>query len=93
MNNCKNLKPTPIGCIPEFPFLDASFDSITNWEVMQKLGQKTNEIIAFINDVLEKKLIEYIDQRFNDIMINSMYDSDTETLILYITHDENEGGE
>ena len=89
MNN-KNLKPIKFGCITEFPFLDYTFDSITEWEILQKLGGKTNEIIRFINNILEEKLNEYIDKRFNDIMLDSMYDAKTETLVLYLTH-ESEG--
>ena len=89
MNN-KNLKPIKFGCIEEFPFLDYTFDSITDWEILQKLGCKANEIIRFINNILEEKLDEYIDKRFNDIMLDSMYEAETETLVLYLTH-ESEG--
>ena len=89
MNN-KNIKPIKFGCITEFPFLDYTFDSITDWEILQKLGCKTNEIIRFINNILEEKLDVYIDKRFNDIMLDSMYDAETETLILYLTHTESE---
>ena len=80
MNN-KNLKPIKFGCITEFPFLDYTFDSITEWEILQKLGGKTNEIIRFINNILEEELNEYIDKRFNDIMLDSMYEAETETLV------------
>lgn len=89
MNN-KNLKPMKFGCITEFPFLDYTFDSITEWEILQKLGCKTNEIIIFINSVLEQKLNEYIEKKFNDIMLDSMYEAETETLILYLKHTESE---
>ena len=89
MNN-KNLKPIKFGCITEFPFLDYTFDSITDWEILQKLGCKTNEIIRFINNILEEKLDEYIDKKFNDIMLDSMYEAETETLILYIQRKDGE---
>lgn len=89
MNN-KNLEPIKFDCITEFPFLDYTFDSITDWKILQKLGCKTNEIIRFINNILEEKLDEYIDKRFNDIMLDSMYEAETETLVLYLTH-ESEG--
>lgn len=89
MNN-KNLKPIKFGCITEFPFLDYTFDSITEWEILQKLGGKTNEIIRFINNILEEELNEYIDKRFNDIMLDSMYEAETETLVLYLTHESEE---
>jgi hypothetical protein len=90
MNNNKNLKPIHLGVIQEFPFVDATFDDITYIQILSKLGNKTNEVIRFINNVLEDKLVEYIDKRFNDIMLDSMYESETETLVLYLTH-ESEG--
>jgi hypothetical protein len=81
----KNIKPLPpLQVIQEFPFLDESFDAVTDWEVMQKLGEKTNEIIKFINTILEEKISEYINSKFNQMMINSMYEPETETLILYL---------
>lgn len=83
------LKPINVGCITEFPFLDTTFDAVTEWEVLQKLGEKTNEVIHFVNDVIEDKLVEYIDRRFNDILLESMYDAETETLILYVSHGNN----
>lgn len=83
-----NIKPVHVGCLTEFPFLDTTFDAVTEWEVLQKLGQKTNDIIHFVNDLLDEKINEYIDQRFNDMMVDAMYDSETETLTLFLTHTE-----
>lgn len=83
----KNIKPIHLGCIQEFPFVDATFDDITYLQVLSKLSEKTNEVIRFVNDILENKLVEYIDQRFNDIMLDSMYDAENETLVLYLTHE------
>ncbi len=82
---CDKLKPIPpIPLLQNFPFLDYDFDATTDWAVMQELGKKTNEIICFINNILEEKLNEYIEKKFNDIMLSSMYDEETETLILYL---------
>lgn len=58
--------------------------SLTYEEQLIQIGEKTEEIINFINDVLEQKLNEYINARFNDMIINSMYDASTETLLLYL---------
>ena len=33
-------------------------------------------------DVMTERLQKLIDQRFNDLMINAIYNSDTETIIL-----------
>ena len=87
---CDKLKPIlPIPLLQNFPFLDYDFDATTNWAVMQELGKKLNETICFINNVLEQKISDYIDKRFNDIMLNAMYDSETETLVLFLEHKEN----
>lgn len=83
-----DIRPIHIGCLTEFPFLDTTFDAVNEWQVLQKLGEKTNDIIHFINDLLDEKISEYIDERFNDIMVDAMYDAETETLTLYITHTE-----
>lgn len=83
-NNSKYLKPLCIGANPNFPFIEETFDSITNWETIEKIGNKTNEIIAFINTILEQKLSEYINAKFNDMVIDSMYEAQTETLVLYL---------
>lgn len=96
-----DIRPIHIGVLTEFPFIDETFDSVTEWQILQKLGGKTNEIsgktneiIRFINSVLEQKLNEYIneyiEEKFNDMMIDSMYDAETETLILYLNHTESE---
>lgn len=87
MNDIKKVK---VGCLAEFPFLDYTFDSNTEWQILQKLGEKINEVVTFINDILDKEINEYIEQRFNDMMIDSMYEAETETLILYLTHTESE---
>ena len=59
-------------------------ESMSYLEDICHLKYKVNEIIEFIDDVLEQKISEYINIKFNDIMINSMYEASTETLILYL---------
>ena len=90
MENLQELKPvgklTPfahfcctIGNLPTSYMI-----SLTYEEQLIQIGEKMEEVITFINDVLEQKLNEYINARFNDMIINSMYDPETETLILYL---------
>lgn len=70
-----------------YKVIPLAFDeSLSYLEDIASLRHKLNEIITFVNDVIEDKLTEYIDERFNDIMLNSMYDAETETLILYVDH-------
>jgi hypothetical protein len=88
MNN-KNIRPVPMGCLTDFPVLDETFDSMTTYEMIQKLAGKVNEVIHFTNDLLEDKLNEYINQKFNDMIINTMYIPETETLVLYLDQQEN----
>ena len=65
-------------------------ESMSYLEDICHLKYKVNEIIGFIDDVLEEKINDYINTKFNEMMINSMYDAQTETLILYL---DNSGGE
>lgn len=64
-------------------------ESMSYLEQIAYLKHKTNEIITFIDDVLEEKINDYINAKFNDMIINTMYIADTETLVLYL--DERSG--
>lgn len=89
MNDLNKLnlhkKPLTIGALPSSYLASLTYEEQLLW-----LSKKTDEIIAFINDILEQKISEYIEEKFNDIMLDSMYESETETLVLYLTH-ESEG--
>lgn len=76
--------PLTIGALPTSYSISLSYE-----EQLLLFGKKIDEIIAFINDILEQKINEYINQMFNDIMLDSMYEEETETLILYLKHSEN----
>lgn len=70
-----------------YKVIPLAFDeSMSYLEDIASLRHKLNEVITFVNDVIEEKITDYIDERFNDIMLNSMYDAETETLILYVDH-------
>lgn len=61
------------------PTLPSVFsDEFTNAEMMGKMFDKINEIVEEINNQLEN----YIDANFNNIMINAIYDPESETIIL-----------
>lgn len=89
MNDLNKLnlhkKPLTIGALPSSYLASLTYEEQLLW-----LSKKTDEIISFINDILEQKISEYIEEKFNDIMLDSMYESETETLVLYLTH-ESEG--
>lgn len=85
MTNINKVKPLPpLQCIQNFPFVDESVNAINNWQILQKYGAKIDEIINFINTTLDKSINEYIDARFNNMIINTMYEAETETLVLYL---------
>lgn len=73
------LFPCTIGHLPSSYMISLSYE-----EQLLCIGKKTDEIIDFINTILEQKISDYINAKFNDMMINSMYEADTETLILYL---------
>lgn len=82
------LRPTTIN--NNFPFLDETFDEMTEWGQIQKIQEKLNECINIINNVIDEKINDYIDKRFNDIMLDAMYIQETETLVMYLARAESE---
>lgn len=84
VNTCKT--PITIGCLPT-----AFLESMSYWEGLNLLVNKVNELINYANNQLTEQLEEYIDARFNDIMLDTMYDAETETLIMYISREANNG--
>lgn len=89
MNDLNKLnlhkKPLTIGALPSSYLASLTYEEQLLW-----LSKKTDEIITFINDILEQKISEYINEKFNDIMLDSMYEAETETLVLYLTQEEEE---
>ena len=81
-----NNKLNPVGCInASIGALPTSYlTSLSYEQQLIYLCRKMDEIINFINNKIDEQLKEYIDQRFNEIMIDTMYDSENETLIFYI---------
>ena len=82
------ILPINLNCLTNFPFIDETFDSITLYEMLQKLGCKLNEVIKFIDTTLEQELNEYINAKFNQMMLDTMYEEETETLIFYLKNNE-----
>lgn len=57
-------------------------DSLSYYEQVCKLTNKINELVNFVNGEISTTIQNYLDQHFNDIMINAIYDESTETIIL-----------
>lgn len=47
--NFKNLCPFKWFVLQNFPFIEADFDAITNWQLFCKLGEEMNKIIEKVN--------------------------------------------
>lgn len=59
-------------------------ESMSYYEQICKLTAKMNELISFANNELTEALKEYINQEFNNMMLDTMYDAETETLTLFL---------
>ena len=71
-------------CVLEnFPILEDDFDALTDYELFSKMTAYTKELRDFILNDLDSAITKYIEDNFNNIMINAMYDSENEKLILY----------
>mgnify|MGYP004654628549 CR=1 FL=1 len=88
MDKIKNVRP----CYTQKVIPLAFDESLSYYENVCNLVAKMNEIIDFANNELSDKLNTYIDSRFNDIMIDTMYEGETETLIMYINKGGNVNG-
>lgn len=80
-NNIPQIK-RPCVTIGELP--SSYLQSMSYEEQLIMLFRKVEEIISWANNQLSHEIKNYIEQNFNDMMINSMYESETETLILYL---------
>ena len=79
---CKNT------VLRNFPILEDDFDALTDYELFSKMVAYVKSLDDFIKNKLDDELKKYIDERFNDILLDTMYDSETETLIMYINRGE-----
>ena len=59
-------------------------ESMSYYEQICKLTAKMNELISFANNELTDRLKEYINEEFNNMMLDTMYDAETETLTLFL---------
>lgn len=57
-------------------------DSMSYYEAVSRLVYTVNTLIQIINGGIDTNLKEYIDQRFDNLMIDAIYDEKTETIIL-----------
>lgn len=80
-----NIKPlTPANVCNINPFIENNLDSLTQYQLLMKFSEKLNELISVFNDTVDTNIKDYINNQFNNIMLNTMYDSETETLTMFL---------
>ena len=57
-------------------------DSLSYYETLCKVMSTLNEVINFVDDTTTTQIQASIDEKFNSLMINAIYDAETETIIL-----------
>lgn len=67
MNNYdyKRLPPFKWYVLENFPFIEADFDALTNWQLFCKLGKEMNLIIKSLNDMGIE--VEYLSDFYNNL--------------------------
>lgn len=77
MNNYdyKRLCPFKWFVLENFPFIEADFDALTNWQLFCKLGKEINKIIAKVN--LSGEQVEALTNAFNalETYVNNYFDN------------------
>ena len=62
-------------------------ESLSYYEDICKLTNKINDLITTFNNIIDDTIDEYIEGRINELFVDSIYNAETETLELYITHE------
>lgn len=57
-------------------------ESLSYYEQLCKLTGKMNEIVEFMNGEIDTTIQNYLDEHFNDLMVNATYDATSEMIIL-----------
>lgn len=56
-------------------------ESLSYYECLICIIEKVNDLIFAFNNILEQKIDEYL----NNILMDAMYEEETETLVFYLT--------
>lgn len=73
--NYQNLSPFKWYVLENFPFIEADFDAITEWQLFCKLGNEMNKIIDSVN--LTGEQVETLTTAFNNLQnyVNNYFDN------------------
>ena len=71
----KNLSPFKWYVLENFPFIEADFDALTNWQLFCKLGKEINKIINSVN--VSGEQVETLTTAFNNLQnyVNNYFDN------------------
>ena len=68
---------------PVFPIIPLEYaESLSYMEWLISLTKQVNNISELISGNIDNNLKEYIDNRFDNLMLNATYDAETETIFL-----------
>lgn len=85
MSNTNITNVTPVNMCNYTKILPLVYsDSLSYYEDVCKLVEKTNELIDYINKLLTDYIVQLIQEQFNNLLIDTIYDSETEDLTLYL---------
>lgn len=93
----KNLTPFKWFILENFPFIEASFDALTNWQLFCKLGEEMNKIIDKVNESGEEvenlsnafiSLQNYINNYFSNLDIQEEIDNKLDEMAIQGTLQE-----
>lgn len=71
----KNITPFKLFVIEQFPFIEANFDAITEWQLLQEIGGKLNEIIKNMYNVTDNTKALYNSYIALENYINDYFDN------------------
>lgn len=71
----KNITPFKLFVIEQFPFIEANFDAITEWRLLQEIGGKLNEIINNMDNVTDNTINLYNSYVALENYVNDYFDN------------------
>lgn len=57
-------------------------NSLSYYEQICRLTKTINELVSLVNGDVDETLIAYINNKFDNLMINAIYDDSSETIYL-----------
>src|SRR5699024_4278875 len=86
-----NLTPFKWYVLENFPFIEADFDALTNWQLFCKLGKEINKIIPAVNKVGQQTedLTTFVTNYFNNLDVQEEINNKLDQMVQDGTLQEN----